>query len=213
MDLQTRWDEAKSIASPDLWPDIEERSSMSRPQPRRERYLAASAAIAVAIGAGIFLLQAFDMFDDRGERDVVKPATSPSVTTGPCQFPPVKPATLPWLATGAQVPDPALNPLYQRATWEGPPGTNWAGAYVSVRVLTEATPSGTEPSPPLPDGSPGTLRQHLREWDVFWQSSERYCGSIALYVFLPNMSSAEARSQALSIADSMIEPTTASDSP
>jgi hypothetical protein len=206
MDLQPRWDETRTMGGPDLWPDIQERSSFTPPQPRRQRVLAATAAVAVTIAASYFMLDAFDFFNRHGSSEV-RPGTNQPVAGNPCQLPIVQPTTLPWLESGAPMPKPSVNELYQRVTWEGPGGTEWDGAYVSVRVLLDDIPEGTEPSPPLPDGTPGTILKRQREWDVFWQPSERYCGSVALYVFLPQTPPDKARDRAIAVANSMAERT------
>lgn len=204
MNLQSRWDEAKTIAGPDLWSDIEERSSMIPVRTRRERTLAATAAVVVAVGAGYFLLDAVNLSDQQRGPGVIRPGTS-SAAGDPCELPVVRPTSLPWLESGVSLPAPVANELYQRITWEGPAGTEWEGAYVSVRVLADDIPEGSEASPPLPDGTHGTILMHQREWDVFWQPSDRYCGSLALYVFLPQTSSDQARIDAMAIAGSMVE--------
>jgi hypothetical protein len=159
-----------------------------------------SAALVFGIG---------DDFDPSGLFAYRPPQEAQPSRSDSCAFPILRPTSLPWLSAGMPIPDPDLNPLYRRFTWEGPNGTEWAGAYVAVRVLTDAKVQGTESSPPLPDGTPGVLLQHGREWDVVWQSSDRYCGSIALYVFLPQVSPDEVKSRAITIADSMTETTTA----
>jgi len=159
-----------------------------------------SAALVFGIG---------DDFDPSGLFAYRPPSEARPSRSDSCAFPVVRPTSLPWLRAGIPIPDPELNPLYRRFTWEGPTGTEWAGAYVAVRVLADAKLDGTESSPPLPDGTPGVLLQHGREWDVSWQSSDRYCGSIALYVFLPQMSPDEVKSYAIMIAGSMTETTTA----
>lgn len=207
MDLQERFDEAKTIRGPDLWPAIEERSMIAPLRPARERLVAASAAVVIAVGAGYFVLDAFNTSDRHERPPAIQPGTSTSAGADACKLPIVQPATLPWLEPGAPMPDPLLNPIYKRVTWEGPPATKWEGAYVSVRVLMDGASRGTEPSPALPDGTPGTLRMHQGEWAAIWQSSERYCGSIALYVFLPEMSPDQARNEAIGIARSMAERT------
>jgi streptogramin lyase len=134
-----------------------------------------------------------------------------SVSTGAdaCERPLVEPATLPWLDSGATMPDPVADSIHRRVTWQGPPATQWAGSYVSVRVLMDVASPGTEPAPSLPDGTAGTLRLHLREWAALWQFSTRYCGSIALYVFVPGAPPEQARSIAVEIARSMTERTDA----
>jgi streptogramin lyase len=106
---------------------------------------------------------------------------TPLATDDACERPLVEPATLPWLDSGATMPDPLADPLHRRVTWLGPPATQWAGAYISVRILMDPSSPGAEPVTPLPDGTTGSLRLHLREWAALWQSSPRYCGSIALY--------------------------------
>ena len=209
MDLQPRWEEAKRIGAPDLWHDIEGRATMPQPRGARERLVAAAVASVIAIAGGFLLVQAVRSGDSPtqpGTGVIPQPPASPSVADDACSYPAVQPTTLPWLNAGDVVPTPLRDNLHQKLLWEGPEGV-WSGSYVSLRILEDHKIEGEEAAPALPDGTSGTLLEFNREWYVLWSPSDRYCGSIALYVYLKGLTSSESKAQALEIAGSLTERT------
>jgi hypothetical protein len=131
-----------------------------------------------------------------------RPAAS---TWDACSFPALRPDSLPWLAQGESVPNPGVVGEYKRLNWFGPDGTDWAGSYVSMRLLMDAPDVDGIAAPPLPDGTSGVLLEHDTAWDVYWQESTRYCGAIALEVYLRPLSPDEVRSEAIELARSLRE--------
>jgi hypothetical protein len=139
--------------------------------------------------------------------DSLRFQTGPTSDPSPCDYSAVRPTYLPWIAEGTELPAPEEVPQYERLNWLGPAGSDWADAYVSVRLLSQPAEVTTrEDAPPLPDGTTGDAALNSGEWDFFWTAPQTGCGPVALYVSLPHLGADEAMSEAFKIAESMSEP-------
>ncbi len=214
MDLKDRWNNVNSLRGPDLWHQIEERSARpSEPTatPRAsQRVLVFAVASIISVGAAALLFRGgwWSSTEPTRRPAASGPVASESVGTLPsdrCAYPAVSPTTLPWVADGGSLPAPEVDEINARLTWLAPEG-DWSGSYVAVRLLDEANIEGQPlENAPLPDGTPGEIVHFGREWNVFWADSERYCGSIALYVFVGDRPTDESRQLAVAIAESLVE--------
>ncbi len=113
-DIRDRFSEAHRISAPDLWEEITHRAR-SEPSERHPEHrwltIAVAAVVAVAgVGLGVFALRT--TFTSHG---LVGPApSSKSSVESACDFPSLRPATLPWLASGDPIPEPDIVGEYKR---------------------------------------------------------------------------------------------------
>ena len=215
MDLNDRWNRVNALEGSDLWRRIEERFASlneATAAPRvRQRILAIAVASIISLGAAALLLQGSWWSNGTPARSPAEggPATSGSdgpVASDRCTLPAVSPTTLPWVADGDPVPAPDTDELNARLNWMAPPDSEWSGSYVALRLLEESNIDGQPlESAALPDGTPGEILRFGRQWDVFWADSERYCGSIALYVLVGDRPADESRRMTVAIAESLVE--------
>lgn len=213
MDFKDRWKNVDSLQGPDLWRRIEERSA--RPSEPLAAPRTGQRVLVIVVASIIFFGGASLLFRG-GPWSSTEPAARPasggpvaSESAGPlaadrCTYPAVSPTTLPWVTEG-DLPSPEVDEINARLTWLAPQG-DWSGSYVALRLLQEADIEGQPlDSASLPDGTPGEIVHFGREWNVYWAASERYCGSIALYVFLGSDHEDESRRFAVAIAESLVE--------
>jgi hypothetical protein len=147
-----------------------------------------------------------------------------------CDFPSVRPRYLPWLPSGQPIPGPersqsadgggpqGLDPGYSTLSWSNGditrPGTD---PHVGGVHLWRATQSvGSFPSDPqvpaLPDGSTGRFYASEGgggDWIIVWGDpipdvTDDICSETALVVNFPNLSKAEAKSEIIRIAETLV---------
>jgi hypothetical protein len=206
-DLEDRLSFVHRIATPDLWPEVLRRAEApegTSPPPAWPRLATVAVAAAIAVAGVAFAISAF-----RGSGSVPAAggtSSSPSASASSndaCAFPTLRPSTLPWIPPGDVVPPPEEVRHYKRLNWFGPQGTEWEGAYVSLRLLATQDVTSGDPAPPLPDGTKGYEVANDGEWDMFYAESPTHCGAIAMYVNLPRLSQTQARSVAEDIVTSL----------
>jgi hypothetical protein len=148
---------------------------------------------------------------DEGGRPVSSSTSSRSQAAGVagrCDFPPFRPASLPWLEPGQPIPAPTSQDRF-----EGYAQLAWhAGASYLVlwRVNQELGGPG-EPAPPLPNGAEGYLYEgssdeDIAQWAVVWADVQADgCNQTTLSLVSPRLTKQEGKQEILQLTATLRE--------
>ena len=143
----------------------------------------------------------------RSASDSTEASTSFDETrsSGRCDFPPFRPASLPWLEPSQPVPAPS------RERFEGYAQLDWhAGdSYVVLWQVSESLGGAGEPAPPLPNGAAGYLYEgssdeDIAQWAIVWAEAQADgCNQTTLSLYSPKLTKLEGKEEILRLAASL----------
>lgn len=137
-----------------------------------------------------------------------------SVTSGDagvarqCDFPPFRPADLPWLKAEQALPFPSRerHAGYAQLAWHGR-----ASSYVLLWRVNESLGGPGEPAPFLPNGAEGYLYESesdedIADWAILWaDAQDDGCNQTALVLYDPSLTKPEGKREILRLAATLRE--------
>jgi hypothetical protein len=134
------------------------------------------------------------------------PPSSDGGGLGRCDFPPFRPAQLPWLKAGQPPPPPS------RERFEGYAQLAWSARDSSYLVLwrvNEPLGGPGDPAPSLPNGAVGYLYESstdedIAAWSIVWADpQEDGCNQTTLSLYSPSLTKQEGKRQIVRLAASL----------
>jgi hypothetical protein len=123
--------------------------------------------------------------------------------SGRCEFPRLRPAYLPWVEAGQQLPAPS------RERFAGYATLNWHAdnsSYVQLWRVNGLLGGPGEPAPPLPNGAEGYLYESasdedIADWAIVWADAQADgCDQTTLTLYGPSLTKQEGKREILSLA-------------
>jgi hypothetical protein len=136
------------------------------------------------------------------------PSSDDAEVSGRCDFPPFRPAYLPWLKAEQPLPAPSRerHAGYAQLAWHGRDSS-----YVLLWRVSELLGGRGQPAPSLPNGAEGYLYESesdedIADWAILWADAhDDGCNQTALLLYDPRLAKQEGKQEILRLAATLTE--------